>query len=33
MAVGFMFLFAVLLMLRMRAALLRAKVRALRFGT
>jgi heme exporter protein C len=31
-AAGFMFLFAVLLMLRMRAALLRAKVRALRFG-
>jgi heme exporter protein C len=32
-ATGFMFLFAVMLMLRMRAALLRAKVRALRFGT
>src|SRR5579863_8938430 len=33
MAAGFLFLFAVLLMLRMRTALLRAKLRALRFGT
>src|SRR5215469_6657833 len=32
-AAGFLFLFAVLLMLRMRTALLRAKLRALRFGT